>query len=159
MRGRAAAAGAALLALFALSLALYLASPSVRVRRVLFFPSTATPAAAGKAARLVADERYLPRHRNADRDVRELVEAALLGPARHGAAPLFPSTTTVRALMVRRGVLYVDLSAQAAMPDALVPLPVSAAADALSRAVRFNFRWIREVAFTVDGQAPRAAEG
>jgi hypothetical protein len=65
----------------------------------------------------------------------------------------------VRALMVRRGVLYVDLSAQAAMPDALVPLPVSTAADVLSRAVRFNFRWIREVAFTVDGQAPRAPEG
>ena len=158
VRGGAAAAGAALLALFALSLVLYLVSPSARVRRVLFFPTTATQTAAGKAARLVAEERFLPRHRDADLDVRELVEAALLGPARHGAAPLFPSTTTIRTLMVRRGVLYLDLSARAAIPDPLAPLPMRAAADALRRAVRFNFRWIREVAFTVDGQTPRAAE-
>jgi hypothetical protein len=156
VRGRPAAAGAAFLALFAISLALFLVSPGARVRRVLFFPSTATRTVAGKAARLVAEERFLPRHRDTDRDVRELVEAALLGPARHGAAPLFPPKATVRSLLVRRGVLYVDLSAPAAIPDPLAPLPLVEAAAALGRAVRFNFPGIREIAFTVDGQAPRA---
>jgi hypothetical protein len=158
VRGRPAAAGAAFVALFALSLTLFLVSPSARVRRVLFFPSTATRGETGKAARLVAEERFLPRHRDADRDARELVEAALLGPARHGEAPLFPPAATVRTLMVRRGVLYVDLSAAAAIPDPLAPMPLGEAAAALSRAVRFNFRRIREVAFTVDGQAPRVPE-
>ena len=94
VRGRPAAAGAAFLALFALSLTLFLVSPAARVRRVLFFPSTATPSVAGKPTRLVAEERFLPRHRDPDRDARELVEAALLGPARHGAAPLFPRRRT-----------------------------------------------------------------
>jgi hypothetical protein len=158
VRGRPAAVGAAFLALFALSLALFLVSPAAWVRRVLFFPSTATRNAAGKAARLVAEERFLPRHRDADRDARELVEAALLGSARHGTARLFPPTATIRTLMVRRGVLYVDLSAQAAIPDLLAPLPLGEAAAALGRAIRFNFRWIREIVFSVDGQTPRVLE-
>lgn len=156
VRGRPAAVGAALLALFALSLSLYLLSPSARVRRVLFFPSAAAPSASGRGLRLVAEERFLPRHRDADRDVRELVEALLLGPARHGAAPLLPAAAAVRTLMVRRGVLYVDLAAAAALPDPLAPLPLETAADVLRRTVRFNFRGIREVAFTVGGQAPRS---
>ena len=159
VRGRPAAAGAAFLALFALSLVLFLLSPSVRVRRVLFFPSTETRGEPGNAARLIAEERFLPRHRDADRDVRELVDAALLGPAQHGEAPLFPSATTVRVLMVRRGVLYVDLAASAAIPDPLAPLPLGEAAAALSRAIRFNFRRIREIAFTVDGQLPKGMAG
>jgi len=87
------------------------------------------------------------------------VEAALLGPARHDAAPLFPRAATVRTLMVRKGVLYVDLSTSAALPDAAAPLPVDRAADALRRAVRFNFPWIREIAFTVGGQVPKVSGG
>jgi hypothetical protein len=155
-----AAAGAALLVLFAISFALYLVWPSVRVHRVLFFPSTENRSEPAEKVQLIAEERFLPRHRDPDRDARELVEAVLLGPARHGAAPLFPPATTVRILMVRRGVLYVDLSAAAAIPDPLAFLPIGEAAAALSRAIRFNFRWIREVAFTVDGQVPRGvAEG
>ena len=59
--------------------------------------------------------------------------------------------------MVRRGVLYVDLSAPAAIPDPFAPLPLAEAAAALERTVRFNFRRIREVAFSVDGQTPRAS--
>lgn len=156
VRGRSAIVGASLLAIFGLSLALFLLSPSARARRVLFFPSAAAASASGKTVRLVAEERFLPRHRDADRDARELVEALLLGPARHDAAPLLPSTTALRALMVRRGVLYVDLTAAAAIPDPLAPLPLSQAADVLRRTVTFNFRRIREVTFTVDGQEPRA---
>ena len=157
--GRPGAIGAAFLAVFALSLALFLVSAAARVRRVLFFPSTTTLAPAGKAARLVTEERFLPRHRDAERDARELVDAAMLGPARHGAARLFPPSASVRTLIVRQGVLYVDISAQAAIPDPLAPLPLAEAAAALTRTVRFNFRWIREVAFTVGGQEPRVPEG
>jgi hypothetical protein len=157
--GRPAAIGAAFLALFALALVLFLVSPAARARRVLFFPSTRTLAAAGKTAPLEKEVRFLPRHRDVERDVRELVDAALLGPARQHAARLFPASAAVRTLIVRKGVLYVDLSAQAAIPDPLAPLPLADAAAALTRAVRFNFRRIREVAFTVDGQEPRAPEG
>jgi hypothetical protein len=158
VRGRPAAAAAAFLVLFALSLVLFLVTPSARARRVLFFPATAAPSAAGRPVRLVAEARFLPRHRDGDRDARELVEAVLLGPARRGTAALFPPAATVRTLMVRRGVLFVDLSATAAIPDPLAPLPLGVATDALARAVRFNFRWIREIALTVDGQAPRVPE-
>jgi len=56
---------------------------------------------------------------------------------------------------VRRGVLYVDLSANAAIPDPIAPVPLQDAAAALSRTVRFNFPGIRQVAITVDGQSPR----
>jgi hypothetical protein len=157
VRGRPAVAGAAFLALLALSLVLFLAPSPGRVRRVLFFPSTTTREAPGKPARLVAEARLLPRHRDTNRDARELVDAVLLGPARHGEAPLFPAATSVRTLMVRHGVLYVDLSAQAAIPDLVAPVPLADAAAALSRAVRFNFPGIREIAFTVDGQVPRPA--
>ncbi len=50
-----------------------------------------------------------------------------------------PASTTVLALMVRRGVLYVDLSANAAIPDPIAPVPLQDAAAALARTVRFNF--------------------
>jgi hypothetical protein len=156
VRGRPAVAGGAFLALLALSLVLFLAPAPGRIRRVLFFPSTTTREAPGKPARLVAESRLLPRHRDTDRDARELVEAVLLGPARHGEAPLFPPQTTVRTLVARRGVLYVDLSMQAAIPDPVAPVSLEDAAAALNRAVRFNFPGIREVAFTVDGQVPRS---
>jgi len=56
-------------------------------------------------------------------------------------------------------VLYVDLAASAAIPDPLAPLPLGEAAAALSRAIRFNFRRIREIAFTVDGQLPKGMSG
>jgi hypothetical protein len=156
VRGRPAVAGGAFLCLLALSLVLFLAPSPGRVRRVLFFPSTTTREAPGKPARLVAESRLLPRHRDTDRDARELVEAVLLGPARHGEASLFPPQTTVRTLVARRGVLYVDLSMQAAIPDPVAPVALEDAAAALKRAVRFNFPGIREVAFTVDGQVPRS---
>ena len=120
VRGRAAAAGASFLALFALCLAVFLVSPEARVRRVIFFPSTGSRAASGKPARLVAEQRFLPRHRDADRDVRELVEAVLLGPARHGEAPLFPPATTVRTLMVRRGVTHAGDGIEGARAHILV---------------------------------------
>ncbi|HSV93413.1 MAG TPA: GerMN domain-containing protein [Desulfobacterales bacterium] len=155
VKGRPAVAGAAFLALLALSLVVFLVPSPGRVRRVLFYPSTTTHAAPGKPARLVAEARLLPRHRDVDRDARELVDAVLLGPAQHGEAPLFPASTAVRSLMVRRGVLYVDLSANAAIPDPIAPVPLQDAAAALSRTVRFNFPGIRQVAFTVDGQSPR----
>jgi hypothetical protein len=155
VRGRPAVAGAVFLALLALSLVLFLAPSPGRVRRVLFFPSTTTREAPGTPARLVAEARLLPRHRDTDRDARELVEAVLLGPASHGEAPLFPAATTVRMLVARRGVLYVDLSAQAAIPDPSALVTLEDAAAALKRAVKFNFPGIREVAFTVDGQVPR----
>ena len=87
VRGRPAVVGAAFLVLLAFSLVLFLVSPSVRVRRVLFFPSAEFRRDPAKPARLIAEERFLPRHRDVDRDVRELVEAALLGPARHGEGP------------------------------------------------------------------------
>jgi hypothetical protein len=61
--------------------------------------------------------------------------------------------------MVRRAVLYVDLSAQSAIPDPAAPLPLEEAAAALARTVRLNFPGIREIAFTVDGQSPRASWG
>jgi hypothetical protein len=160
VRGRPAVIGAAFLGVFALSLTLFLVLPSARARRVLFFPSTSTRTTAGTPVRLIAEQRFVPRHRDADRDARELVEAALLGPARHGAARLFPPAAAVRTVIVHRGILYVDLTAAAAIPDPLAPLSLASAAAALARAVRFNFRTIREVAFTVDGQVPRAlAEG
>jgi hypothetical protein len=57
---------------------------------------------------------------------------------------------------VRNRILYVDLTALAAIPDPEVPLAGTAAAEALGRSIRANFPRLRETVVSIDGQAPHA---
>ena len=151
LRGRPAIVGAVLLGVCALSVLLFLLLGNGKVSRVLFFPDTL-------GARLVAERRLVPRHGTLEANVRELVDGALLGPMRPDLARLFPREITVQTLIVNEGVLFVDLSAGAALPDPETPMGATEAVEALSRSIRANFPRLRELAVTMDGQVPQARE-
>jgi hypothetical protein len=149
LKGRPAILGGAFLGALALSILLFLLMGNAKVSRALFFP-------VGHGTRLAAEQRLLPRSGSLEGDVRELVDGVLLGPMRHDLARVFPRGVTVRALVVRNRILYVDLTALAAIPDPEVPLAGTAAAEALGRSIRANFPRLRETVVSIDGQAPHA---
>jgi hypothetical protein len=148
---KAAICGGVLLGTLALSLLLFLLLGNGRVERTMFFP-----AHSGK--RLIAEQRFLPRQGSLEKDIKEVAEGVLLGPARPDAQRLFPRGATVIAAMVNGRTLYVDLSAGLLAQDPEVPLKGQAAFDAFARSIRFNFPRFREVVFLIDGQVPRFAE-
>jgi hypothetical protein len=151
LKGKPAILGGAFLGVLALSILLFLLMGNAKVSRALFFP-------VDHGTRLAAEQRLLPRSGSLEGDVRELVDGVLLGPMRPDLARVFPRGVTVRALVVRSRVLYVDLTALAAIPDPEVPLAGTAAAEALGRSVRANFPRLRETVVSIDGQAPRGPQ-
>ncbi len=142
------AVGLVFLGVLALSLALAFTVGGARARRVVVFP------AAG-SARIVAEERYLPNHHDLEKNLRELVDGEILGPAARGSALLFPRDVTVRSLFVRSRVLYMDLSPELVLEGPEQPLHGEQALAVLEKSIRFNFPHVRSVVFTVGGQVPR----
>jgi hypothetical protein len=149
VRGKAAVVGGVFLGACALSVLLFLLLGNGKVGRVLYFPD-------GLGTRLVAERRSVPRHPGLEESAREVADGVLLGPMSPDLARLFPRGVIVQSLVVHDGVLSVDLSAAAALPDAEAPLAGTAAVEALVRSLRANFPRLREIAVTVDGQVPRS---
>jgi hypothetical protein len=151
LRGKPAIVGYVFLGTLAVSLLLFLLLGNGRVSRVLFFPPES-------GHRLVAEQRFLPRHRGLEAEAAELVGGVLLGPTRHDALRLFPRGATVISVMASGKTLYVDLTPQVLVEDPEVPLRGQDALDALGRSLRFNFPRLKEVVFFIDGQQPRFGE-
>jgi hypothetical protein len=150
LRGRPAIIGMVFMGVLVLSLVLFLLFGNARCERLLFFPSQT-------GRRMVAEERFLPRHRTQEGNVAELAEGVLLGPTRNDAFRIFPRGGSVLSALIHGRTLYLNLSPDLLEDDPEVPLKGEAAFDALGRSVRFNFPSIREIVFFVDGQLPRFA--
>jgi hypothetical protein len=148
LRGRSAIIGMSFLGVLVLSLALFLLLGNARSERLLFFPSQT-------GRRMVAEERFLPRHRTLEGNVAELAEGVLLGPTRNDALRIFPRGGSVLSALIHGRTLYLNLTPNLLANDPEVPLRGEAALDALGRSLRFNFPSIREIVFFIDGQLPR----
>ncbi len=147
LRGKAAVVGLVLLGAFVISLAVFLLVGNGTVERILYFPREY-----GRG--LIAEPRFLTRHRSAEDNIAELVEGVLLGPSRHSAARLFPRGGSVRAAMLRGHTLYLDLSARVLAEDPEVPVGASDAFEILFRSIRFNFPRVHQIVLYLDGQVP-----
>jgi hypothetical protein len=99
----------------------------------------------------------LHRAENRETDVARYVEEVLLGPVSPDLSPLFPLGTTLRSILYRDGVVYVNFSESAA-------LPVSQGEDVfrnflvLNQGIRRNFSYAKDVRLFVDGN-PVYVEG
>ncbi len=147
LRGRAAVVGMILLGTLVLSLPVFLIAGNGRVERILYFPREHGPG-------LIAEPRFLTRHRSTEDNIAELVEGLLLGPSLHSAARLFPRGGSVRAAMLRGHTLYLDLNSRVLAQQPDVPLSASDAVDILRRSIRFNFPRVHEIVLYLDGQVP-----
>jgi len=95
-------------------------------------------------------------------DITRYVEEALLGPVSPNSLPLFPRETRLVSLLYRNGVVYVDLSEDAALP-LLEGVPVPGGAvfkglETLYYGIRRNFSFVREVHFFIAGKAAYAGQ-
>ncbi len=151
LRGRPAIIGYVILGTLAISLLVFFVAGNRRVERILYFPRE-------HGHGLVAEDRFVTRHRGLPGNVTELVEGIFLGPTRHDASRLFPRGASVRAALVRGHTLFLDLSSHVLEQDPEVPLQGRAAIDVLERSIRFNFPRLRDIVVYIDGQLPRFPE-
>jgi hypothetical protein len=95
------------------------------------------------------EERMLPLPQNPEGKLEFYVAEALLGPALQGARPLFPRDTRFESLLLRDGVVYVNLSEAAALPveggDSFRSL------SALRGGILRNFGFVKDVRVFIAG--------
>jgi len=88
-------------------------------------------------------------------DITRYVEEALLGPVSSNSMPLFPREARLSSLLYRNGVVYLDLSEEAALPPSEGG-EVFLNMKTLYAGIRRNFPFIREVRFFIAGKAAYA---
>ncbi len=118
-----------------------------RAERVLFFPGHIDVELRGEA-------RVVPRHRELEPDVAVLVNEILLGPVDLAKSRILPMEAEVRSLMVRDRTVYLDFAPNILFLQERLGISLDEAFDAVRRTVLYNFRGIRRVVITVNGQLP-----
>jgi hypothetical protein len=111
---------------------------------VLFFPQ-----ARGTALR--GELRNLPRTSGREKTAELLASELLLGPASPDLASAFPVGVRVESTMLRRGVLYLDLSQDAALAD---PARLRIGLASMEKSLRAGLPGIGRIVITIGGIEP-----
>ena len=106
---------------------------------------------------IIVEERMLRRGETQELDIARYVEEALLGPSSPDSLPLFPRGTALRSLLYRGGVVFADMSEDAAMPP-LEGGEVLGSFATLRAGIKRNFPSVGEVRFFIGGRAAFAGE-
>jgi len=120
------------------------------------------------------EERFLKRSSSREVNLTRYVEEALLGPVSPNSLPLFPQETRLLSLLYRDGVVYVNLSEEAALPAAMTATELLVPGSSLSgvfqsgdvfgsmetlySGVKRNFSFVRDLRFFIDGKAAYAGK-
>jgi len=96
------------------------------------------------------------------------VEEALLGPISANSLPLFPRGTRLVSLLYRDGVVYANLSEDAALPLSAGLPPLESASwsggevftglETLYHGIKRNFSFVKDVRFFIAGKAAYAGK-
>jgi hypothetical protein len=101
---------------------------------------------------VTVEDRMLRRSPSREQDIRRYVEEVLLGAVSPDLAPLFPRETRLESLLYRDGVVYADLSADAALPPPEGG-EVFRNMRTLYAGIRRNFSFVKDVRLFVEGKA------
>ncbi len=96
---------AACIFLALLSALIFFFAPQPRSRFYLSFPDSLSGRSRGEI-------RYAPYYASREKMAQSICRELILGPQDLRGAPLFSKDTKVRSVLIRRGVLYVDLSSE-----------------------------------------------
>jgi hypothetical protein len=88
-------------------------------------------------------------------DITRYVEEALLGPVSSNSMPLFPRETRLLSLLYRNGIVYLDLSEEAALPPPEGG-EVFMNMKTLYAGIRRNFPFVRDIRLFIAGKAAYA---
>ena len=98
------------------------------------------------------EDRMLKRSESHESDIIRYTEEMLLGPVAPDLLPLFPRETRLKSLLYRNGVVFVDFSADAALP----PIEGGRTLDnfhTFKAGILRNFSYVKDVRFFIDGNA------
>lgn len=141
---------ALLAAVFTISLVAFLFAGNQEAKRVLFFPDDMTRKVRGES-------RYLPVYGTDVENIELLVRELLLGPEYLLYDRAVPRDTKLNTLIFDKGKLYLDFSIDIAVSDDSGSVHFEDAINLIKKTVTFNFKNVRTVNITVDGQNPGSA--
>jgi len=98
------------------------------------------------------EDRMLKRSISREGDITRYTEEVLLGPVAPDLLPLFPRETRLKSLLYRNGVVFVDFSADAALP----PIEGGRTIDnfhTFRDGILRNFSYVKDVRFFIEGKA------
>lgn len=101
---------------------------------------------------IAVEDRMLVRSRSREVNITRYTQEALLGPVSPNLLPIFPRETKLKSLLYRNDTVFVNLSADAALP----PIEGGQSLEnfrILHDGILRNFPFVRYVRFFIDGQA------
>ena len=106
---------------------------------------------------VVVEDRMLKHSKTREGDIIRYVEETLLGPVSPDLLPLIPRGTKLKSLLYRNGVVYADLSSDAALP------PVEGGRTrenfrTFHDGILRNFSYVKDVLFFIEGTSVYAGE-
>lgn len=114
-------------------------------QQVLFFPDTVS-------GRLRGEVRLMPKQKEREAEVAQLIDELLLGPTGIQSTRLFPRDVFRNSTLISGEVVYADLSIEAAIFPGDIPL--EEALFAVRKSILYNFRRFSSVVITIGGQVP-----
>ncbi|MBN2657083.1 MAG: GerMN domain-containing protein [Spirochaetales bacterium] len=133
-----------------ISFASFLLAGQQTGKRVLFFPDDMT-------RKIRGETRYLPVYDSETENIELLVRELLLGPEYLMYDRAVPKETRLNTLIFDKGKLYLDFSMELALSDERGAVHFEEAINIIKKTVTFNFKNVRTVNITVDGQNPGSA--
>ena len=106
---------------------------------------------------IVVEDRMLKRTSSREIDIIRYIEETLLGPVDPDLLPLFPHGTRLKSLLYRDGVVFADLSQDAALPSVAGGSTLNNFRT-LHDGILRNFSSVKEVRFFIEGQTAFAEE-
>lgn len=149
MRERTALLWAGLIVLFFLvSFGIFLVKGKADVERVFLFPDV-------KSAALKGELRRMRNTGPLEDRILAYLEDLVLGPTALDHTRLLPGDTKINSVLFRGDKAYVDFSRGFLFLDENeIPLSYGEILSIVGRSIRFNFRKVKEVIITIDGQEP-----
>jgi len=99
---------------------------------------------------IIVEDRMLKHAQSREDDIIRYVEETLLGPVSPDLLPLFPSGTRLISLMYRDGVVFANLTPDAAMPPAEGGITIENFRTLYASILR-NFSYVSDIRFFIDG--------
>ena len=106
---------------------------------------------------VIVEDRMLKRSPSREVNITRYVEEAILGPVTQDIMPLFPGETRLLSLLYRDGVVYANLSEEAALPPEEGG-EVFKNLNTLYTGIRRNFSYVSDVHFFIAGKAAYSGE-
>jgi len=106
---------------------------------------------------IAVEDRMLKHSKTREGDIIRYVEETLLGPVSPDLLPLVPRGTKLRSLLYRNGVVYADLTSDAALP----PIEGGKTRENFRTfydGILRNFSYVKDVHFFIEGTSVYAGE-